>query len=146
MVGDSTSRARDLTEVDNEALTRSLRDQIQEAEKTEDELGDGYTRTKFEPSQRRAVLPDANELNSSLRQNRAERKIEEPKRSGFLTGFLIALILGCLAVALYMFAPRIAEAVPALEGPLSTYVELCNGVRDQVTALIRPAADTPPEG
>lgn len=143
MVGDATSRARNLTELDNDALTRSLRDQIQEAEEAEGELDDGYTHTKFEPTQRKAALPDANELNSSLRQNRTERKIEPVKYSGFLTGFLIALILGCLAVALYMFAPRLAEAMPQLEGPLVAYVEFCNMLRDQVTALIRPEESAP---
>jgi predicted Zn finger-like uncharacterized protein len=96
----------------------------------------------IDPSSRRNLLPDIDEINSSLdagapapTQDTSEldemrhRDTLPRKRSGFKRGFSFAIVLAALLLALYVFAPRIAEMVPALSGPLETYVEQINALR-----------------
>ncbi|KEJ89728.1 zinc-ribbon domain-containing protein [Sulfitobacter donghicola] len=84
---------------------------------------------------RRDLLPDIDEINSTLRSGSArsgagaadiEPEIEAPthqrKRRGFRTGFLTVLLIFIVLAAIYILAPRLAEAVPALESPLQSYV------------------------
>jgi predicted Zn finger-like uncharacterized protein len=85
---------------------------------------------------RRDLLPDIEEINSTLRSDTArtgagaadiEPQIEAPthqrKRRGFRTGFLTVLLIFIVLAVLYILAPRLSEAVPALKGPLQSYVE-----------------------
>lgn len=84
---------------------------------------------------RRDLLPDIDEINSTLRSGAGrsgssavniEPEIEAPtrqrKRRGFRTGFLTVLLIFIVFAAVYVLAPRLAEAVPALEAPLQSYV------------------------
>lgn len=84
---------------------------------------------------RRDLLPDIDEINSTLRSGTArtgsgaidiEPQIEAPtrqrKRRGFRTGFLTVLLIFIVLAAVYVLAPRLGEAVPALESPLKSYV------------------------
>lgn len=84
---------------------------------------------------RRDLLPDIEEINSTLRSGSArtgagatdlDPEFEAPSHSrsrrGFRTGFItIPLIFAVLAIV-YVFAPRLSAAVPALEAPLQSYV------------------------
>jgi hypothetical protein len=96
----------------------------------------------IDPSSRRNLLPDIDEINSSLdagapapSQDTSDldemrhREYTPRKRSGFKRGFSFAIVLAALLLALYVFAPRIAEMVPALAAPLETYVEQVNALR-----------------
>lgn len=96
----------------------------------------------IDPSSRRNLLPDIDEINSSLdagapasTQDSSEleelqhREYTPRKSSGFRRGFSFAIVLAALLLALYVYAPRIAEMVPALAGPLETYVEQVNALR-----------------
>lgn len=96
----------------------------------------------IDPSSRRNLLPDIDEINSSLdagapapTQDTSDidelrhREYTPRKRSGFKRGFSFAIVLAALLLALYVFAPRIAEMVPVLAGPLETYVEQVNALR-----------------
>lgn len=100
---------------------------------------------------RRALLPDIEEINSSLsstsdrRPARADdydkpgkaadpRKVEAEKPRGFARGFSLVLLLAALLFALYTFAPALAEAVPAAASALATYVEVVNGLRVMLDA------------
>lgn len=82
---------------------------------------------------RRDLLPDIDEINSTLRSGSERRPspVEEAERDerparrkgGFKRGFLIALILFGLAAAAYIYAPQIRERVPQADPYLTQYVD-----------------------
>ena len=84
---------------------------------------------------RRDLLPDIEEINSTLRSGSArtgagatdlDPEFEAPSRSrsrrGFRTGFITVLLIFAVLAIVYDFAPRLSAAVPALEAPLQSYV------------------------
>lgn len=85
---------------------------------------------------RRDLLPDIDEINSTLRREKGAEQEEAVKRSGFRTGFLIVLFLTVAAVFAYAQAPAIARALPQAEPTMISYVDWANGVRDWVDSLI----------
>ena len=97
-------------------------------------VDDGYE------APRRDLLPDIDEINSSLKsrrkqaQDRPESAAE--RQRGFRSGFLAMVALAVLMILAYAWAPDIARAVPALETALLNYVDWANGVRDWIDGLI----------
>lgn len=105
-------------------------------------------------SSRRELLPDIEEINSSLRSSaerdapvRSEPEEIERKR-GFRFGFSTVLIVFAIFAAIYVFAPQISAAVPALAWILDSYVAAVDAARIwvdiQMQALlevISPATD-----
>lgn len=103
----------------------------------------------IDPASRRNLLPDIEEINSSLgpdrvreehgRTDRSEGPEPGEGKSAFRSGFRIAVVLSVVALMLYVFAPRLVDTVPALAGPLGAYVDLVNagrtGLKDMVEAL-----------
>lgn len=90
-------------------------------------------------SSRRDLLPDIEEINSTLR-NEGERNaadgqadIEGPtaqsKRRSFRTGFLLMLLIFVILALIYLYAPQIAQRVPAMDPLLSSYVGWVDGLR-----------------
>lgn len=82
------------------------------------------------------LLPDIEEINSSLRSNQTAEDPEPSPASpansgdkGFRRGFLTVITLAILALIVYLMAPRLTVWVPALERPLTTYVGLVDQVR-----------------
>ncbi|SEQ10875.1 zinc-ribbon domain-containing protein [Thalassovita taeanensis] len=90
------------------------------------------------PTSRRDMLPDIDEINSSLRATSGRRpteaddhavpkapaaKRERKSVGGFRRGFSLALLLAAFLCCLYVFAGEITAQVPALKTPLATYVE-----------------------
>lgn len=97
----------------------------------------------------RERLPDIEEINASLRAatERAPAHVADapdktPRSGGFRTGFLGMISLACLALAVYLGAPRIAESVPVTAPHLERYVEGVDGLRlwldRQVQGLLPP--------
>jgi predicted Zn finger-like uncharacterized protein len=99
---------------------------------------------------RRDLLPDIEEINSTLRSGTArtgsgaadiDPQIEAPthrrKRRGFRTGFLTVFLVFMVLAVLYFAAPRLSEAVPALKGPLQSYVDLVDQGRVWLDAQIQ---------
>jgi predicted Zn finger-like uncharacterized protein len=91
---------------------------------------------------RRDLLPDIEEINSSLRsaderESGAEELPPRRKRSGFSFGFMLVLILAFVAVAVYAFADKLAEAVPAAAPALSVYVAWANELRGWLDTTVR---------
>ena len=89
---------------------------------------------------RRDVLPDIDEINSTLRKDSARRApnaqpapreatTPEEETGGFMRGFRWVLILAVLLVLLYVFAPQLREAVPALAPVLDPYVAAVDSAR-----------------
>lgn len=100
---------------------------------------------------RRDLLPDIEEINSTLRSSGdREQTVADPspdmvetppKRGGFRRGFLIMVVLGLILAAIYMFAPQIAQAVPQADPYLSAYVAQVDVLRSwldgQVSNLLQ---------
>lgn len=86
---------------------------------------------------RGGLLPDVEEINSTLRNGSEPRKPsggsahtgKARKTSAFGRGFRWALSLAIFAVVLYLFAPQIGTAVPETDGLLKSYVEAVNAGR-----------------
>jgi predicted Zn finger-like uncharacterized protein len=80
---------------------------------------------------RRELLPDIEEINSTLRPSSAVRYDDDESpmmlpvpqgRSGFRSGFVLMLVLAAVLVALYLMAPRLAQQIPGAKGALEAYV------------------------
>lgn len=105
--------------------------------------------------QRRDLLPDVEEINSSLRPDlriaaepAGDFDAQEPVKShAFRTGFLISMGFFVLAALSYGFAADIARLQPDLAEPMGRYVAFVdalrlsiNGAIDQITRQITPSA------
>lgn len=85
---------------------------------------------------RRDLLPDIDEINSTLkRDNPAMRDKEAVRRSGFRMGFLAITFLTITAIFAYAQAPAIARALPQAEPSIISYVDWANGLRDWISGL-----------
>jgi predicted Zn finger-like uncharacterized protein len=93
---------------------------------------------------RRDLLPDIEQINFSLKGN-ADRvraapadpgPVMAPPARGFRRGFLIAIAVFALLVALYAAAPRLSQAVPALSPPLDAYVGVADGARRWLSQVV----------
>ncbi|MFO7804213.1 MAG: zinc-ribbon domain-containing protein [Paracoccaceae bacterium] len=91
------------------------------------------------PASRRELLPDIEEINSTLR-SETERDTngrpapedftsEAEQRRGFRFGFLTVLAVFAVLWALYAFAGDISAAVPSLEPVMTAYVEAVDRAR-----------------
>lgn len=100
---------------------------------------------------RRELLPNIDEINSTLRAD-ADRSAPEAERDdtemavrehrrGFRLGFALMLLIAAILMLLYVYAPVLAARVPALEGPLLAYLEWVNGLRDWFDALLSRGVD-----
>ena len=95
------------------------------------DLDDGYE----EP--RRDLLPDIEEINSTLRTSAREPEAAEAsRRSGFRVGFLLVLFVTVAAIFTYSQAPAIARALPESEPTLTAFLDWTNGMRDRLDGLI----------
>ncbi|MCB1346179.1 MAG: zinc-ribbon domain-containing protein [Rhodobacter sp.] len=106
-------------------------------------LADVPEDTNVEPVRRRNLLPDIEELSSTLEPGR-ERSDDDAddadggaETKGFRRGLSTVLLLALALVMLYLLAPLIVAYVPALRGPLSAYVGLIDGLRASVAGLLR---------
>ncbi|MEM8592064.1 MAG: zinc-ribbon domain-containing protein [Pseudomonadota bacterium] len=102
------------------------------------------------PSSRRDLLPDIDEINSTLRatserktaQKATPQEIKEVQRQrrGFRTGFGLSLFLLGLFAAAYSYSGALSEQIPAIAGALESYVEWVNGGRawleDAMTGVV----------
>lgn len=99
--------------------------------------------TAAEPTSRRRLLPDIEELSSTLEPG-SERRDEEDEeapddddRRGFRRGMSLVLLVALALIVLYMLAPMLANAVPALAGPLSAYVVAVDALRATIAGSLR---------
>lgn len=105
----------------------------------------------IDPTSRRDLLPDIEEINSSLRSEEDDDGAAmvgdaypeagtAPRSGGFRRGFLLIVLLAVIAALVYVFAPMISDRVPAAADVLQSYVETVDGVRlwldGQVRALM----------
>ncbi|MCX7561018.1 zinc-ribbon domain-containing protein [Sulfitobacter sp. F26204] len=92
-------------------------------------------------SSRRELLPDIEEINSTLRNDQTPSGVDADARAelgaggahkkerGFRRGFFMVVILFLVLLLIYTNAPRIAATVPALDGILTSYVAWVDQLR-----------------
>jgi len=96
----------------------------------------------------RELLPEIDEINSTLRDARETREVDEgavahtidegpAPGGGFRDGFLAVIVLVILGVALYLASPFLATKVPALQPALMAYVHAVDGWRIGLDALVQ---------
>ena len=112
----------------------------------------------LDPGTRRGLLPDIDEINSTLRgggETGPAAKVPGPpitptpapqprRRSGFARGMAVALILGIVLLMTYLHAPRIAQTVPQADPMLSAYVALVDQARLWLDAQAAAYLPQPP--
>jgi resuscitation-promoting factor RpfA len=100
------------------------------------------------PSARRDLLPDVEEINSTLRPSENEDAGEtaldgslpaSQRSGGFRSGFLWVMTIAMLGAGLYLAAPTLSRTVPSLSDPLEAYVRAVNGLRLELDGLMRSA-------
>lgn len=102
---------------------------------------------------RRDLLPDIDEINSTLRsaserreletaQARAEEPFDKPGQSGFGKGFRYALLLAVILAAVYIMAPRILELLPQSAPVIDPYVNAVDAARVWLDGLLGRALGT----
>ncbi len=100
------------------------------------------------PAARRDLLPDVEEINSTLRPSEEpepefvgglpEAELREG-RGAFRAGFLLVISFAILGASVYITSDWIAARVPALAGPLASYVSLIDELRLGLDGLMRSA-------
>ena len=100
----------------------------------------------LKPAARRDLLPDVEEINSTLSPSDAELNAEVDAlpdltkgRSGFRSGFFLMLLLAVVAAAVYMAAPKLIAQFPALESVLTDYVASVDSLRLWLNDLMKSA-------
>lgn len=102
-------------------------------------------------STRRSVLPDIDEINSTLTATTereaandaaaaavhvAAAETVRKRRSGFRFGFSLMIMAATGLILLYLYAPQISEAAPSTTPALVSYVDWANGVRQSVDVYL----------
>jgi predicted Zn finger-like uncharacterized protein len=96
---------------------------------------------------RRDLLPDIEEINSTLRSTTERGPAPEAALSdgavagaatgnGFWTGFVTVVALASVLVCLYVFAPQIARAVPQADPLLTQYVTQADNLRSALNGSL----------
>lgn len=101
------------------------------------------------PQNRREMLPEIDEINTTLRASSERRSGEagavadslsgQGGKSAFRSGFTLVMVVAVLIVALYVMAPNLARQIPGLEGPLTGYVAAVDAARLWLDGLLRGA-------
>ncbi|MEC3859822.1 zinc-ribbon domain-containing protein [Mesobacterium sp. TK19101] len=102
---------------------------------------------------RRDLLPDIDEINSTLRsaserreletaQARAEDTFDAPGQSGFGKGFRYAILLAVILAAVYIMAPRILDLLPQAAPVIDPYVAAIDAARVWLDGLLGQALGT----
>ena len=95
-------------------------------------------------SSRKELLPDIEEINTTLRSDEERppveplpEEVEERERKGFRRGFLTVLTVIILLCLVYLFADLIASQVPGLDGTLEGYVATVDDLRLWLDARVQ---------
>ena len=104
----------------------------------------------IDPGTRRGLLPDIDDINSTISASQAPAEQDtsardgskvappEPSGGGFRRGLRLAVLLAIVATAVYLFSPQIARMIPATAEPLIAYVETVNSWRAQLNDAVAP--------
>ena len=98
-------------------------------------------------STRGALLPDIDEINSTLSTSGAEwpsdsdASKEIAQKGQRRVGFLLGIAIIVAAAALYYFADTLGDRIPSLQQPLELYQQWINNMRIMLDQWIRQAID-----
>ena len=113
-----------------------------------DEPVAGEADPEARPSARRDLLPNVEEINSTLRpsdhpsEDTSDQEAavsDVAARSSFRSGFLLVMTITILGAAIYISADSLKTLVPALAGPLDSFVGFVDGLRLQLDGLMQNA-------
>ena len=99
----------------------------------------------LKPSARRDLLPDVEEINSTLRPSEvpsedfAQSGMPQREAKGFRSGFLMVMTVAIIGAAIYTAAPRLGVMVPALAGVLEAYVGAIDSLRLSLDGIMQSA-------
>lgn len=109
----------------------------------------GIDPTPAKPQSRRDMLPEVEEINTTLRASSERRPGDagavsdslssQDGKSAFRSGFLLVMVVAVLIVVLYVMAPKLAQQIPGLKGPLASYVAAIDEGRLWLDATLRGA-------
>lgn len=109
----------------------------------------GVAPAPAKPQSRREMLPEIDEINTTLRASSEPRAGEAggisdslPGAHGtaaFRTGFVLMILLALAIVALYVMAPKLGQQIPAAKGALESYVAMVDAIRLWLDAQLRAA-------
>jgi hypothetical protein len=99
---------------------------------------------------RRDLLPDIEEINSTLRASSENRGGDEAAlmaddanvtapNTGFRSGFSLMLLIAVVLIAAYVAAPKIIQQIPASEAAMTNYVAGVDAARVWLDAAMRNA-------
>lgn len=95
---------------------------------------------------RRDLLPDIEEINSSLRPNdmsspamAPDAAAERGSGTGFRSGFVSVLVVAGIAVAIYVMAPQISAQIPGTTEAMVSYVSMVDSLRLSLDQMMRQA-------
>ncbi|MEO0401184.1 MAG: zinc-ribbon domain-containing protein [Pseudomonadota bacterium] len=144
----------DATETDADRRAREARERMarMRGEETAPAQVSEAAATAAAIGSRRDLLPDIEEINSTLRSTSDRQSgsaadgqddaaaVRAPRKSGFRRGFFLMIFLALILGAIYVFAPQIAQAVPQVDPYLSAFVAQVDAGRTwldgQITALL----------
>ena len=106
----------------------------------------------IKPQTRREMLPEIEEINSSLRASSEKRggeaaavaaTMSTPARKGrgFRNGFALMMLGAVVLVAIYAMAPKIAAQIPGAAGALQAYVAGMDGLRVMLDGAVQSAIE-----
>lgn len=97
---------------------------------------------------RRDLLPDIEEINSSLRPTETASSLDSGKTaepaassSGFRSGFALMLVVVVLGLALYVMAPQISAQIPGAADAMAAYVAAVDAGRAAMDGLMQRATE-----
>lgn len=100
------------------------------------------------PAARRDLLPDVEEINSTLRSSTQTRDADEQvealpdltrPRGGFRSGFFLMLLVAVVILVTYVAAPRLTEQFPAATGALNAFVAQVDAIRLWLDGVMQQA-------
>ena len=107
---------------------------------------DALADTSTRHATRRDLLPDVEEINSTLRPSEASYSADDGQMvaaqregRGFRSGFLVVMTVAIIGATIYLFAQQLSGMVPALAGPLEGYVSAVDGLRLALDGMMRSA-------
>lgn len=98
-----------------------------------------------ESSSRRGLLPDIEEINSTLRADGHKRDqhtavgpatVKNKRKNGFTRGFAVAILIAVALAMVYVKAPQIAQRFPQVDPALNAYVAGVDKTRQWLDAKI----------
>lgn len=109
----------------------------------------GIAAEPAKPQSRREMLPEIDEINTTLRASSEPRGGDASAvtdslpgaqdTAAFRTGFVLMIVLALAIVALYVMAPKLGQQIPAAKGALDSYVAMVDTTRLWLDEQLRSA-------